>query len=281
MVKHFIHLEDEWRQRAPCYRRKASIRLKFSSGLGKVTIPRSPCRSEIEAVHSEHLELNSVASDGPKDAMCSTNIQEGERGLESSSCLSCKAPLPKVSSSLYSNDCIISILHEISSSVAHFLIDQRVYSLPHLFSAAVLAPSIEPSSSLSFTPPLTLIFTYHIALTTYLTDPVLRLPFVRCSYRDVAMTPPDWSFRLLDVPHLPVSIPTAVPTEADKINTNQSGDSIPTGHTSMSGLSLPTYPKVHLLGLPHEVRVSIWRTIYNDVGLGALGKWYQKPTTKW
>jgi hypothetical protein len=41
------------------------------------------------------------------------------------------------------------------------------------------------------------------------------------------------------------------------------------------------YGRLHLLGLPGEVRLAIWRTIHYDVMLGSEELWFQHPSTAW
>ena len=215
--------------------------------------------------------------------------------------LSFEAFLREDSTSLCSIDCTPRYQCSISSPPqlhSSPLITESIHFLTHS-AGKVCAPSTISSSSSSSSPfhttphPRLYIPTLHPAsavvigrpshlhhawpLTTYLTGSGVSLPSIGCSYREVAMTPPpappEWSFRLLNVPHLSVSIPSAAPAQ-DEV-------SAPTRHTSISGLSIPTYPRLHLLSLPHEVRVKIWSVIYHEVLLGISKKWYQRPTTAW
>ncbi len=41
------------------------------------------------------------------------------------------------------------------------------------------------------------------------------------------------------------------------------------------------YPRAHLLGLPTEVRLTIWRHIHNDVLTGIDNQWHQAPIISW
>ena len=41
------------------------------------------------------------------------------------------------------------------------------------------------------------------------------------------------------------------------------------------------YPRAHLLGLPTEIRLTIWRHIHNDVLAGSDSNWHERPVTPW
>lgn len=41
------------------------------------------------------------------------------------------------------------------------------------------------------------------------------------------------------------------------------------------------YPRAHLLGLPTEVRLTIWRHIHNDILAGGENQWHERPVTSW
>lgn len=41
------------------------------------------------------------------------------------------------------------------------------------------------------------------------------------------------------------------------------------------------YPRLHLLGLPAEVRLTIWRHIHNDILVGNGSQWHEPPVTPW
>jgi hypothetical protein len=41
------------------------------------------------------------------------------------------------------------------------------------------------------------------------------------------------------------------------------------------------YPRAHLLGIPTEVRLNIWRHIYHEILTGKENQWHERPVTSW
>jgi hypothetical protein len=61
----------------------------------------------------------------------------------------------------------------------------------------------------------------------------------------------------------------------------QLGRTIPPPRQVSAGNPAMAYGRLHLLGLPSEVRLTIWRAIYHDVVLGSEELWFHHPSTAW
>ena len=97
---------------------------------------------------------------------------------------------------------------------------------------------------------------------------------------------PDWSFNLLEFPHLvtqPLSRIKSSSANGSPASTSQQqigGSASPPRRTSVEQPAV-SYERLHLLGLPGEIRVAIWRSIHYDVLLGSEELWFQHPSTAW
>jgi hypothetical protein len=97
---------------------------------------------------------------------------------------------------------------------------------------------------------------------------------------------PDWSFNLLDFPRLLIQPLSNVKSQTFVVAPN------PTSQPQLGGATSPTrrisvgqpavgYGRLHLLGLPGEVRLAIWQAIHYDILLGSEELWFQHPSTAW
>jgi hypothetical protein len=97
---------------------------------------------------------------------------------------------------------------------------------------------------------------------------------------------PDWSFNLLDFPRLPIQPPCGVKSSSVSVvsastSRHQGGRTASSPRRTSVGQPAVTYGRLHLLGLPGEVRLAIWRAIHYDILLGSEEVWFKQPSTAW
>ncbi len=117
--------------------------------------------------------------------------------------------------------------------------------------------------------------------------PVL-LQYFHLDYHCLLIMTPNWSVNVLDAPPLPIDPAVSVKSGSLIVVTSRPITSHVSGHSdNFNPLEVPdsqpttTCERLHLLGLPGEIRCAIWRTIHNDVLLDTEGDWYVRPTTAW
>lgn len=97
---------------------------------------------------------------------------------------------------------------------------------------------------------------------------------------------PDWSVNLVDFPLLTTQPPSKVKSGslvAALVTKSQGqlGRRVPPPRQVSAGNPAVVYGRLHLLGLPIEVRLAIWRAIHYDVVLGSEELWFHHPSTAW
>lgn len=97
---------------------------------------------------------------------------------------------------------------------------------------------------------------------------------------------PDWTFNLLEFRRLSTQSPSRVKSDAvdgfpSPTSQYQLDATAPAPHRTSIGKPTVTYGRLHLLGLPREIRLGVWRAIHYDVLLGSEELWFQHPSTAW
>jgi hypothetical protein len=97
---------------------------------------------------------------------------------------------------------------------------------------------------------------------------------------------PNWTFNLVHFPLLTTQPPSKVKSGSfvAALVTKSQGQlsrTIPPSRQVSAGNPAEAYGKLHLLGLPSEVRLAIWRAIHHDVVLGSEEPWFHHPSTAW
>lgn len=97
---------------------------------------------------------------------------------------------------------------------------------------------------------------------------------------------PNWSINLVDFPRLTTQPPSKVKSRslvAAPITRSQGqlGRTVSPSRQISVGNPAVAYGRLHLLGLPSEIRLTIWRAIHHDVVLGSEELWFHHPSTAW